>query len=116
MEILLLLVSIFLAAPGFAGETVTTTSSSTATETSTWKRVDKSLSDGVRTAKSKLMEDDKAKKDAPEKTPEAKKEKGDLDKVTDSLNDAWDGVLHGAGKVLKTQQTGSATSTSTVTK
>jgi hypothetical protein len=68
--------------------------------------VDKSLSEGVKTAKKKFMDaDDGKKKEAP------KKSDGELDKVADSLNEAWDNTLKGVGKILKTQETNSKTTT-----
>ncbi|MGZ3651055.1 MAG: hypothetical protein ACXVB9_08160 [Bdellovibrionota bacterium] len=106
MQMLLLLL---LLSAGAHAET-TNTSVSTSTETDTWKRVDKSLNEGVRTAKKKFI--DAADED---KKPKEKKPAEGLDKVTDSLNDAWDSALKGVGKVLKTQQISTSTSTSTAT-
>ena len=57
--------------------------------------------------------------DSGEKKPAKKNEAGkdanghELEKVTDSLNEAWDSAVKGVGKVLKSQQTGTSTSTAT---
>lgn len=86
---------------------------STGTDTSVWKKVDKSLTDGVRTVKKKLLEPE----EKPKETPKRKSSNGhELEEVTDSLNEAWDSVVRGAGKLLKTQQTGTGTETSTATR
>lgn len=101
----------------FAVPTSSRTETSTYTETNTWKRVDKALNDGVRAAKKKFVD----AHDTVTKTSTATGTRsstgtgpeGELDKVADSLNEAWDSVLKGAGKVLKTQQTSTNTQTST---
>lgn len=84
-------------------------------EPTVWQKVDRTLTEGAQTIKKKFMTEEpekpaaKTKARHSAKSDSTSKEKGgierDVDKVTDSLNEAWDGALKGVGRVLKTQNT-----------